>query len=902
MTSQTPAILSFNRGRISPLALARTDFTRTALSAEVQTNWLPRALGAMSIRPGLQYTGATRSNLRSLTIPFVFSRSDTARLEITEGAMRVWVDDALITRPAVTAAITNGAFDTDLTGWSDQDSGTAASTWQTGGYLLLTGTGTAEARRRQQVTVAQTGVVHALSIVIERGPVLIRVGSGAGLDDYIAETQLSTGNHSLAFTPSGNFWIDLFSFEEYGSLVGGIAVAGSGTMEVPAPWTEEDLLSLRWDQSGDVIFVACAGQRQRRIERRNNDSWSIVEYQSNDGPFMIQNVGPVTIAPSAATGLVTLTANKPLFRSGHVGALYRLEQVGQSVAVSLTGDNQFSDPIRVAGVDGQRVFAIIIVDGPFTANITLQYSVDEPGSWIDATSGTYTDVTSISYDDTLDNQVIYYRIGIKPGDYSSGAPEAILSYSSGRQTGIARVVGYTSSTAVTAVVLQQFGSTDATSDWSESYWSGYRGYPSAVSFYEGRLWWAGKDRIWGSVTDDFASFDDTIEGDIAPISRSIGSGPVDTIHWLSPLGRLVMGADAELRSVRSSSLDEPLTALNFNLKSISTNGSESVAAVKVGTAAVFVSGTRFFEAAYDAASYDYTETEMSQVVPEIGEPGIVKMVAQQRPEKRIHAIRTDGTVALLVTMKQENVLCWCDYETDGFIEDAVVIPGSPDDHVYYTVRRTIDGNTVRYHEKFALESECLGFPEARIADAFAVYSGSATTTISGLDHLEGKEVVCWGWNTDEPFTNADGDEIGRDMGTFTVSSGEISGLPDAVTDAVVGLGYSAPYKSTKLAYATEEGGGGGLCMKKRVAQLGIIAKWLHARGLQYGPSFDYLDDLPAVEAARDVDENDMRSAYDEEMFGFPGEWDTDSRICLQANAPRPATVLAVVFQMETASK
>ncbi len=293
---------------------------------------------------------------------------------------------------------------------------------------------------------------------------------------------------------------------------------------------------------------------------------------------------------------------------------------------------------------------------------------------------------------------------------------------------------------------------------------------------------------------------------------------------------------------------------------------------------------------------------MSQVIPEIGEPGIVKIAVQHKPEKRIHAARSDGTVALMVYMKQEEVSCWDDYETpgaDGFVEDICVLPGVIEDTVYYTVRRTINGSTVRYHEKFAMESECRGFPVAKLADAFHQYSGTATTTITGLDHLEGEEVVCWGWNTATPFLNADGDTIGRDFGTFTVSGGQIVGLSNAVTDAVVGLGYEAFYKSSKLAYAAE---GTALCKKKRVGQLGIIARWLHASGLTYGPSFDYMDDLPGVEKAATIDQEDMRLAYDEEMFSFAGEWSTDSRICLKAMAPRPVTVLAVVLAMETNSK
>lgn len=880
------ALLAFNRGRISTLALARSDFKRLEMSAETQTNWMPRSLGSMMLRPGWEYTGASRGNLRSVSLPFVFALGDTARLELTNGIMRVWVDDELVTRPAVTTAVSNGTFDTDLTGWTDLDGGSAVSSWVTGGYMSLVGTGNAAALRRQQVTVggADAGIRHALTILIERGPVTIRVGSTAGGDQYIGETTLRTGAHSLAFTPTGDFYIDLFNYNEPAALVNSITVAPAGVMEIPAPWLEADLNMVRIDQSGDIVFVACSGYRQRQIERRGTDSWSIVLYQSNDGPFRIQNVGPITITPNGTSGDISLTASAPLFRSTQIGTLFRLTQSGQRSDVELTGADQFSAPIRVTGVEGTRAFAIIIT-GTWSATITLQYSVGEPGDWVDATSGSFTSNVSISYDDTLDNQVIYYRIGIKSGNYVSGTANATLSLSSGSQTGTARVTGFTSSTVVSAAVLEPFGSTGATSDWSESYWSDYRGFPSSVAFYEGRLWWSGKDRVQGSVSDAFFSFDDETEGDSGPINRSIGSGPVDTIYWLMPVQRLLLGGAGTISAVRSSSFDEPLTPTNYNRKDISTQGSATPAAVKIDTSAVFVQrgGIRVFEAAYSGDAYDYVANDLTVHVPEIGEPGIVKVVVQHQPEKRIHCIRSDGTVAIQVYDPGEEINCWIDVETAGFVEDAVVLPGTVEDQVYYTVRRTINGSTRRYHEKWALESECQGATLNKQADSFVAYTG-AQAPLNALSHLEGQEVVCW----------ADG----TDRGVFTVSGGTIP--VNCAQGAVVGLGYEARYKSVKLAYGVENGT--ALCQKKRINRLGVIAQNIHPLGLRYGPDFDTLDDMPAVEDYARIDQNAIRSQYDEEMFEFPGDWSTDSRLCLTASAPRPVTLLACVIGIEAHSK
>src|SRR5690606_21816654 len=109
------------------------------------------------------------------------------------------------------------------------------------------------------------------------------------------------------------------------------------------------------------------------------------------------------------SGDITLTASQSLFRSSMIGALFKITHSGQLATASISAENTFSDPIRITGVDSARRFAIIIT-GTWSGTVTLQYSVAEPGSWVDATLGTFTGNVAMSYDDTLDNQDIYYRI------------------------------------------------------------------------------------------------------------------------------------------------------------------------------------------------------------------------------------------------------------------------------------------------------------------------------------------------------------------------------------------------------------------------------------------------------------------------------------------------------------
>lgn len=892
------ALQKFNVGVISSLALARTDVDRLQLSASTQTNWMPRVLGSMMLRPGWEYITSTLDDAKAKYLPFVFSTTDLALIELTDSALRVLVDDEPISRPSVSTAVTNGTFDTDLSGWTDADESGATSFWTAGasqGLMDLIGTGFNAAIRRQEVTVsgANQNVEHALRVVVDRGPVLLRVGSSSGGDQYIAETALDTGTHSLAFTPTGNFHIQLFSRAKTPILIDSITVESSGIMDLPTIWEEANLPYIRFDQSGDILFIACDGLQQQKIERRATRSWSVVDYVTNDGPFRVINTSPVRLTPSALSGGITLTASSALFKSTNVGSLYRLESTGQKVQESFTGEDQFTDEIRVTGIGASREFTIAI-SNTFVGTLTLQRSPAEPGAWTDVT--TYTGPITTGYNDALDNQIIYYRIGIKAGNYTSGTADASLTYSGGSRTGVVRITGYTSETSVTADVLEELGGTSATVDWYEGAWSDRRGWPSSVAFYEGRLWWAGKDKMWGSVSDGFYSFDDSVEGDSAPISRSIGSGPVDSINWLLPLQRLFMGTGGSEKAAKSSSIDEPLTTTNFNLKNTSTQGSAPVSALMADDRGIFVqkSSQRVFQILVSPDTYDYTANDLTLLVPEIGKPSVVTIAIQRQPDTRVHCVRSDGKVAALVFDPVEKIQAWILIETDGFVEDVVVLPGIEEDQVYYVIRRTIDGDTVRFLEKWALESECEGNPVGRSADAHVMYEGAETTTITGLDHLEGEEVVVWGWNTVTPFEDEDGNPIGRDLGAFTVTGGQITGLDDAVTNACVGLYYRARYKSVKLAFGAV---GTALIQPKRVDHLGVIAQNLHPLGLRYGPSFDRLDDLPLIYQGAEVDVNGMYAVFDEMSFAFDGEWNTDSRVCLEAAAPRPCTLLALIVSM-----
>lgn len=898
------SLLSLNRGVVSPLGLARMDVKRLALAAEIQTNFMPRVLGPMSLRVGWKFLGATNSNQLTKMMKFIFATSDTALLEMTPAIMRVWINDVLLTRPSVSTAVTNGTFSGSLAGWTNMDQAGSASVWLAGNFMKLTGSGTAFAIEEQAVTVAAGDLnkEHGIRIVVSRGPVQLRIGSSSGGDEYVSETTLLTGTHSLSITAVGTFYIRFFSRLARSVLVQSCTIEAAGVVALPTPYLAADLGNLRYDQSADVVYIAGSGFQQRMIQRRgtrpNARSWSIVTYAPGDGPFKLQNTTPTTITASSLTGDTALVASTNLFKSTHVGALFSLTSTGQAVATTAAASGLFTSPIRVTGIGDDRVFSIDISGDATGSTVTLQRSTDN-ATWnnVSGAGATFTANASTTFNDSLNNQIIFYRLILT----TRVAPDSVtmqLRIGSGSIRGIVRITAVTDPLNATAQVLTDLGSVSSTTVWQEGMWSSLNGWPTAVRIHEGRMWWAGLNGIWGSISDAYDSFDETFLGSAGPINRTIGSGPVDTVNWLLSLKGLMLGAQGAEYVVRSSSLDEPLTPTNFNVKAGTTQGSGAVDSVKMDQGGLFVnrSTAKVFELAFSLQDYDYGARDLMALYPDLGQPGIVRMDLQRLPDTRLHCVRSDGTAIVAVMDKGEDQLAWIPVQTQGTIVDVVVLPalaGNTDEQVYYVVQRNVNGSTACYLEKWAQESECQGGLLNCQADSYVTYSGAPTSTINAA-HLGGLPVVVW----------ADGVDVGTDdsarpwVQRFNAVGGVVT-LATPASNVVVGLGYTGQFKSAKLGIQVQ--GASSLNKSKKIDHIGLVLGLTHRKGLKFGDTLNdtgslRMDDMPTIENAIPVTA-EVSSAYEQNPIEFPGSWTVDDRVCLQAQAPRPATVLAVTLSM-----
>ena len=637
MARRHELMYALNAGMVDPEALGRVDLEKMRLAGETVENFWPRILGPMTLRPGLEHLAMVPGDAVSRLVPFEYNLSTRYMLLLTDEELRIFDGEAFVEVEDVNSVIDDDEFAGPATGgysggWRNDcetnDGGDATAVFTASG-VKLTATKACTAAVQQFVSVAgaDEDTAHTVAIEVTRGPVLFQVGTVIDGDDIVGETELDTGSHRLTFTPGADFYVRVKTIVPVERRVASCTIEAAGQLVVPTPWTEDELARLAWDQSADVLFVGDGVHQPRRIERRGSASWSVVEYRHNTGPLLPVEGRAVRLKPIALLGNTQLRADVYYFKSTDVGSLFEIASDRQRIDERLNADGQTTESIIVTGIwrekdpddaddfvpKDRNIFFELSCSGDWNGTIMFERSVDTDGDiWAEVESYT-ADEPNHKFNDQQSNLRVRYRFKVTA--YTAGHCDVNLSYKGGGKIGIARVTGYTSRSLVNIEVITAFGDYDYSSNWRRSDWSDLRGWPRVPRLHDGRLWWFRGDRAYGSVSDDFSNFDDSVEGDSGPIVRTIGSGSADSVRWALDLQRMIAGTSGFEAVVQSSSLDEPLTPTHFTVRKASTLGCSYVPPVKVDLGAIFAqaSGRRLYELIPGDGGAGYGSRELTRM-------------------------------------------------------------------------------------------------------------------------------------------------------------------------------------------------------------------------------------------------------------------------------------------------
>jgi hypothetical protein len=463
--------------------------------------------------------------------------------------------------------------------------------------------------------------------------------------------------------------------------------------------------------------------------------------------------------------------------------------------------------------------------------------------------------------------------------------------------GYGKITAFTSTTAVTWTIIKDTNSGSSSTDWALGAWSDTTGYPSCVSFFEQRLVFAGTtdqpQTLFFSKSGDYENMDENRGGTIADddaIIYTIASNQVNAIRFLSSTRTLIVGTVGGEFSVSGGGTDDPVTPTNILIKKQSNHGCANIDAIPVGNVTLFLQRAKrkIRELAYNFDVDGYVAPDMTILAEHISESGIKSMSYQQEPNQLIWCVREDGRLVCLTYQREQQVVAWHQHIFGGAFSTGIAVCESiatipTDDKEYQSwviVKRTINGVTRRYVEYInQFDFDQTDNTEFNFLDSQLAYSGSATTTISGLDHLEGQVVSVLANGSTHP--------------NRTVSGGSIT-LARSSTKVKVGLPYTSLLQTMRL----DAGSQNGTSQAKTKRIFNVSIRLYESIGVEVGPNLSNMEEIPFRSSATLMDQAIPVFTGDKEVE-FRGNYETDGFIFVRQTQPLPLTVLSLYPELIT---
>jgi hypothetical protein len=277
-------------------------------------------------------------------------------------------------------------------------------------------------------------------------------------------------------------------------------------------------------------------------------------------------------------------------------------------------------------------------------------------------------------------------------------------------------------------------------------------YPSVVTFFEQRLVFAATNNnpqtLWFSKSADYLNFH-TGTADNDALIYTIASNKVNAIRYLSATRILNIGTSGG-EYVLTTTNGGPVTPTQTVIRKYSNYGCIDSEVVQVADATLFAQRgarkVREFRYIGEVDVAGYAAPDITILSEHLTEGGIKEFAYQQEPESIVWARRDDGTLLGLTYRREEEIVAWHKHVIGGafgsgqaVVESIITLPtDSGEDELYMIVKRTINSVTKRYVEVMKTFDFGGDTTAAFFVDSGLVYSGSATTTLSGLYHLEGE--------------------------------------------------------------------------------------------------------------------------------------------------------------------
>lgn len=406
---------------------------------------------------------------------------------------------------------------------------------------------------------------------------------------------------------------------------------------------------------------------------------------------------------------------------------------------------------------------------------------------------------------------------------------------------------------------------------AEAVWSGTRGWPKTVAFFQQRLWFGGSGQrpqtLWGSVVADYFNFNVGTGADDDAIDVTLDTNQINGIVALMPARHLQLFTTGGEFYISSS----PITPGNIAIKNQTRFGSSTTPPVNIDGATLFLdygqSSVREFLFSWEEDAYTSNSATLlaSHLITTPVDMDARRGTATE-DANYVYVVNSDGTMAVFNTLRAQQVAGWTKWQTTGEIQ-AVTVEGT---EVWFAVKRTINSATVYYLEKADSDT---------YTDANKKQTQSASTTVSNLAHLNGQSCR----------VRADGSI----MDDATPSSGSITLARDG-TEVEVGLDYDVTV--TTMPVTSDFNNGSILTEKKRLIR--IVGDFYQTLGVYVtttGTSSNVL--VPERNLGESVLDA-APSSYTGIKEVYLNGWDRLAQVTITQTDPQPFTLLGLLIEVE----
>lgn len=271
---------------------------------------------------------------------------------------------------------------------------------------------------------------------------------------------------------------------------------------------------------------------------------------------------------------------------------------------------------------------------------------------------------------------------------------------------------------------------------------GVGNFPASCTAYQGRLMLGGHgltaQTVWGSesgVWDNFTVPTTPTGSDPLELTSTFRSA----IKWMAGHKQLIVGTTELEYTIESA--QGVLVSGDVDVRVNSSHGGINCQPAAYGDEVMFAAerGSRIRAAARDFSRVGWTCRDMNLLAPHITEQGIVRMVRLRNPHPMLICVIANGNLAVMHYDRDLEFHGWSRISLSGNVVDITVLTNAQGvDVPYAIIQRSIGGVFKLYVEGIPQFVE--GNTDSIYMDSNVFQSNLTSSTISGLDHLEGRAV------------------------------------------------------------------------------------------------------------------------------------------------------------------